>query len=112
MKVNRCDLNKKKCRLYDTIQVPGICQKFKDKLPFISAIFESVQPKLECPLKAVNYTTKESKFNLDLFEKLPISNVLWSLYIELFSGSKPNLKTVVCFNMDVEITDAITKKNQ
>jgi hypothetical protein len=82
-----------------------MCQKFKSKIPLVSDIFDSIKPKLECPLKVQNYTIKDTLISLDMFTKLPIGNYLWALKLEMFSGHKNNLKHVICTDVDVAIVD-------
>lgn len=106
-RIDRCNLKHKSCRKYDEIKLLEMCRKFRSQIPVISNIFQSIEPKLECPLKAQNYTIKDAEIALDIFSKLPIGNYLWIFKLQMIlnRGSKNNSKKVTCSDVEVTIID-------
>ena len=97
---SRCSLDLTKCEKINTANIKGMCDKFKDTA--FSNIFSSIRPKLECPIKAGNYTLGETSFDFKFVSMFPLAGYLWVTTFKLVAPEKGKKTKKIVFCMMVE----------
>lgn len=102
---SRCSLDFKACSRENTMNVKGMCNLFKEKNAFYSKVFQSFQPNLDCPLKAGNYTLKDTSLDLKFAKFLPIDNYIFVDTFKWITNDKKSRskKVLMCFYLEVKV---------
>lgn len=110
MDISRCEssTSMKHCENYPSINVPGLCLKLKDKQAFYYDALSSIEPQLECPVKAGNYIANNATVDLSSIAFIPMSGSVWYATLKFFAGKKREL--ILCVLAEFKIVRARTKK--
>jgi hypothetical protein len=103
---NRCSWDMKTCHKETTINLKDICSKLQDKYAFYSEFLSSFNPKLECPIKAGNYTKDKSELDLSLLALLPLDGYMFMANIKLIASNKESKvkKIALCMNVEAKVS--------
>ena len=109
IETSRCSLDLTICEKVNPVNIKGLCDKFKD-LAF-SNMFSSIRPKLECPIKAGNYTLNKATFDLKLVSIFPLAGNVWVVSFKFVvpEKEKKTKKIVFCMMSETKITRANRK---
>ena len=106
IEANRCTLDLKTCEKYPGARIKELCKRFSEKNKFYSSVFENIKPPAKCPVKAGNYTLKETKLDLSALAVIPLDGYLWVVAFKILStdpGTKKK-RLVMCLNSETKIS--------
>lgn len=112
METNRCTLDLKTCFKENTINFKGMCKVFSMKNAFYSKVFDSLQPNFDCPLKAGNYTLRETSFDLMFARPFPIDGHIFIMTFKWIQVDRKNKtkRVLMCFYIEVKVFVANKKE--
>ena len=102
----RCSLDLKLCEKWKTFNIKDVCKRIEDKNKFYSELFSSIEPKLECPFKAGNYTIDRALVDLVVLRFLPMDGFIWILTGKLVTSEKGSKikKVIACLIFEMKVT--------
>ena len=77
---------------------------------FYSEVLGAIKPKLECPLKAGNYTLGKTLVDLTVFKIVASEGYVWILTIKVVTSAKGSKIKKVSACLIIELK--VTRKNQ
>lgn len=106
LETNTCSLDKETCEKGISFNFKDICGKLKDQNAFYSSFLSNLHPKLECPLKAGNYTKDKSELDLSILGPLSIDGKSFVSNMRLISSDadKNTKKVAMCVRVETKIT--------
>lgn len=107
---SRCSLDMKTCDKFNSINVKGVCEKFKDRNAFYSGVLEGIHPRLECPVQPNNYTVNQSSMDMSFAKFFPFEGyILIANYKLVTTDKKTKAKRIIlCLNQEVKIMNSRT----
>lgn len=102
---HKCSLDMAKCEALPILNIPEMCQKFKQKNAFYSEALKTIQPPLYCPIKPGVYRIENTSLDLSIISMLRLDG---SIHVPTFKlvmqpkGSKVK-KTVLCWMAELKI---------
>lgn len=92
----------KKCEKNLTQKFKKLCQKLTDTSAFYYNALTTLQPKIECPIKAQRYTATNSTIDMRPFTLLPISGYIWVVILKLYSGEEKARELAMCVETNLK----------
>lgn len=105
---SRCSLDMKTCEKFNSINVKGMCEKFKDRHAFYSGVLEAIHPRIECPVQPNNYTVAPSSMDLSFTKFLSVEGYILIANYKLVTTDKKSKtkRIIVCINQEVKILNS------
>ena len=106
LEFTRCSLDLKFCEKWKNVNVKEMCAKFVDKNMFFADVMNAIKPKLECPIKAGNYTLDRTSLVFTALRMFPMEGHVWVItgkFISFVKESKTK-KVILCMNGEVKVT--------
>ncbi|CRK88020.1 CLUMA_CG001806, isoform A [Clunio marinus] len=88
VEANKCSLNMTACEKYPIVSLRNFCQRFNEKDKVYSAIFDNIQPRIQCPIKPGNYTISPATLDLSIFNLVPLDGFVWVTTFKFISISE------------------------
>lgn len=103
MDMNKCDVDMKKCEKNPPTRFKEFCQKLTDKRAFYYHALETMEPRLECPVKAQEYKAVNSSLDFTPFTLLPVGGYIWAVTLKIVSGSDKKRVIEFCAEINLKI---------
>jgi hypothetical protein len=107
LETSKCTLDMKTCEKCGTGNMKDVCTIISmKKFSLITKFLDTLTPSIMgCPVKAGNYTTLRSVFDLSPFALIPMDGYIWVVNAKLVSSENGGTrkKILLCVNIEVKI---------
>lgn len=110
---SRCTLDMKTCSNEGVVNIRDMCKKVKKTDEFYSPMFMAMQPRMDCPLQAGNYTLPPVTLDLKFARLFPVEGYIFTTTYKVVASNKKmkTKRTAGCLTMELKIV-GVNRRNK